>query len=464
MSNQKRLLVLAALTASLAVAQTPPVVTKAFSPTTIAVNGISTIQFTITNPDAAVTLTSVSFTDTFPSGVQVASVPNVAGSCTAGSTGTVSFSLFVPTFVSFNGSLAAGGSCQFGIDVVGSTVGVKTNSVTVRDGVVGTGNTATAVLTVVGPATITKSFGAVAVPLGGTTTASFTITNPNPTSALSVSVSDTLPAGLLVSAPSVVTGSCLAFGSVTALVNSSAISASLILPGGISCSFTVNVTGTAEGTQVNTVTAISTLGETFTFSTTASASIFVGAALQISYAANLPIGESWIDITNTGASGSPVLGPGFGPVQGNICVNAYAFSADEQLISCCSCLVTPNGLANLGVNRNLTQNTLTQVVPSSAVIKLVASLAGGNGTGTSCNNTAATVTAAQLTAAGAAWSTTLHAVPGGSFTVTENPFRAATLSAGELASITGRCGAIIGNGSGHGICPTCQTGGMGAGQ
>ena len=59
---------------------------------------------------------------------------------------------------------------------------------------------------------------------------------------------------------------------------------------------------------------------------------------QISYAANLNVGESWINISNSGANGAPLLGPGFGGAVGNICVNVYAFSPDEQLISCCSCL------------------------------------------------------------------------------------------------------------------------------
>src|SRR5579863_731767 len=136
---------------------------------------------------------------------------------------------------------------------------------------------------------------------------------------------------------------------------------------------------------------------------------------QVRYAANLNIGESYIDITNTGANGAPVFGPGFGGASGNICVNVYAFDAGEELISCCSCLVTPDQTVNLGVNRDLTVKTLTDVVPGSVTVKLLATLAGTGGTGSSCTNSAAQVQNAGTTIVNgmAAWGTTLHATPTG---------------------------------------------------
>ena len=189
--------------------------------------------------------------------------------------------------------------------------------------------------------------------------------------------------------------------------------------------------------------------------------ITADSPFQVRYAANPAAGESYINVVNTGANGAPLLGPGFGGASGNICVNVYAFSPDEQLISCCSCLVTPNGVVNLGVNRDLTIKTLTGVVPTSVVVKLVSTLAGNGGTGTSCSNSAATATRAGLAAGMAAWGTTLHPASGG-FATTETAFTPATLSDGELASITGRCASILGNGSGYGICLSCRAGALGA--
>src|SRR5579863_2989771 len=103
---------------------------------------------------------------------------------------------------------------------------------------------------------------------------------------------------------------------------------------------------------------------------------------QVRYAANLNLGESFINITNTGANGASPLGPGFGGATGNICVNIYALDPGEELISCCSCLVTPGQTANLGVIRDLTSNTLTGAAQTSVTVKLLATMAGAGGTGT----------------------------------------------------------------------------------
>lgn len=165
----------------------------------------------------------------------------------------------------------------------------------------------------------------------------------------------------------------------------------------------------------------------------------------VRYAANLDKGDSLVNVTNSGLNGAPLLGPGFGAAVGNLCVNVYTFSPDEQLISCCSCLVTPNGLASFSVRNDLLNTTLTGVIPTSTTIKLVASLPG---TGA-------------LAGGVLAWGTTLHG-PGPTLSLTEAPFIPATLSAQELASITGRCASILGNGSGFGVCRSCRAGAQSA--
>ena len=56
---------------------------------------------------------------------------------------------------------------------------------------------------------------------------------------------------------------------------------------------------------------------TLVFSTTA----FADDTYQVRYAANLNIGDSFVDITNTGASGA------------NLCANLYTFDPAEELVS-----------------------------------------------------------------------------------------------------------------------------------
>lgn len=177
---------------------------------------------------------------------------------------------------------------------------------------------------------------------------------------------------------------------------------------------------------------------------------------QVRYASNLNVGESLINITNTGGSASTTGFPN-GPEGPNLCVNVYTFSPDEQLVSCCACLVTPNALVSLGVNRDLISNTLTPAHPSSVVVKLLAT----SGVGT-CNAAVAGSGSSVPTVGMAAWGTTLHSLAAsGTFALTETAFTPATLSSAELSRITSLCGFIQANGSGFGICSSCRVGGLG---
>ena len=49
----------------------PPSIAKAFSPTSVLLNGTSTLTFTLTNPNGTTALTGVTFTDALPSGLVV---------------------------------------------------------------------------------------------------------------------------------------------------------------------------------------------------------------------------------------------------------------------------------------------------------------------------------------------------------------------------------------------------------
>ena len=206
----------------------------------------------------------------------------------------------------------------------------------------------------------------------------------------------------------------------------------------------------------------STLLASFALSMVAFAqpNVTVDTPYQVRYVANLNLGDSVINITNSGARGAGLAAGTTAATTGAICVNVYAFSPDEQMISCCSCPVTPNGLVSLSARRDLVNNTLTPAVPTAIVVKLLASTPVGG----SCSGSAANPGA--LTSGMLAFGTTVHAgaAAGSEAAITETQFLPATLSAGEFGRLSSLCTFINANGSGFGICSTCRLGGLGAGR
>jgi uncharacterized repeat protein (TIGR01451 family) len=231
----------------------PPSIAKVFNPLSIALNATTSLTFTVTNPATnAVALTGVAFTDTLPTGLTVAN----ASATVCGGTLTTT----APTGIALTGAtIATNSQCQFSVTVTGAASGQFTNttgSVTSTNG--GTGNTASANLTVATPPSVSKSFGATTIPLNGTTSLSLTITNNNTSLALTgVSFTDNLPAGLTVAAGGssnncggTVTGATSGSGSFSLSGGSLAASAF--------CSVRLNVTGTTAGVKNNSTTASST--------------------------------------------------------------------------------------------------------------------------------------------------------------------------------------------------------------
>jgi hypothetical protein len=185
---------------------------------------------------------------------------------------------------------------------------------------------------------------------------------------------------------------------------------------------------------------------------------------QVRYASNLAIGDSVVNFSNAGSSSS-VDGLATGGAQnGDICANIYAYSPDEQLVSCCSCNVTPNALNSLSVKNDLASNTLTPIIPSALVIKVLATEGGSLCTASK----AASVKYEDLKQGLLAWGTTIHALPAlpgaaVEYGVTETAFSTpSTLSSAELYRMTRLCAFIRANGSGYGICKSCKVGGLGA--
>jgi choice-of-anchor C domain-containing protein len=239
---------------------TPPSIVKSFGAASIPLNGSTSLSFTIRNPND-IPLTGVGFTDALPSGLVVSTPNGLTGSCGGGSivatAGSASVSLT-------GAALSAGQSCTFGVNVTGTTPGPKDNTTSaVISQQTGPGNTASASVTVVVtvvPPTIAKFFGAASIPLNGSTSLSFTISNPNDSSVLTgIGFTDPLPAGLVVSNPNGLTGSC-GGGTITATAGLGSISLTgATLNADESCTFSVNVTAFTAGTKTNTTGAVTSV-------------------------------------------------------------------------------------------------------------------------------------------------------------------------------------------------------------
>lgn len=218
---------------------------------------------------------------------------------------------------------------------------------------------------------------------------------------------------------------------------------------------TVAIAFAQEGTCADATCSVPTSPQRF-LSRGAAAAVVPESIFLVRYASNLAVGDSVVDITNTGGAATTAF-----PINGNICANVYVFSPDEQLISCCSCPITPNGLVSLSARNDLINNTLTPGVPTSIVIKLLAT------SGPACNAATAGTGTNTFAPGIAAWGTTIHALPvtpatpATTYGTTETAFTRATLSVAEVNRLTGLCGFIQTNGSGFGICRSCRLGGLG---
>jgi uncharacterized repeat protein (TIGR01451 family) len=229
---------------------------------TIPLNGVSTLTFNITNPNASASLSGLNFTDPLPAGLQLANPVNQGGTCPA----PVFTPALAPGGTAINltgsGALAAASSCTITVDVQGTTTGLKNNTTgTVNSAETGTGtSTASDSLLVLSYPTITKAIAPDPVAVGTPTTVTFTINNPNATSGLNgLNFTDALPAGMTIATPPNQGGTCPAPVFTPALAgggNAINLTGSDTLAASVSCTLTVEVVGSPDGSYTNTTGAV----------------------------------------------------------------------------------------------------------------------------------------------------------------------------------------------------------------
>ena len=234
----------------------PPVIAKTFNPALIPLNATTSLDFTITNPAAnTVALMGVAFADTLPAGLTIAD--SSVGICGGTRTTTASTGIISLT----GATIAVGGTCTFSVAVTGTLGGQYTNvtgAVTSANG--GTGNTATAVLTVSSAdLSITKTDGVSSAPAGSTVTYTIVATNNGPNPATGATVTDTFPAAI-----SSVTWGCVGSGGGTcgAVSGNGNINQIVNLPASGTVTFVAaaTISPNATGNLTNTATITPPLG------------------------------------------------------------------------------------------------------------------------------------------------------------------------------------------------------------
>jgi uncharacterized repeat protein (TIGR01451 family) len=104
------------------------VITKSFNPPLVSLNGSSIATITVTNPNAALPLTNVQFSDTMPAGIDL--ITQTGGTCSTLATGGGMFSINpgTETFSSTSSVLAGGQSCTITVSVRGIAIGAHVNT------------------------------------------------------------------------------------------------------------------------------------------------------------------------------------------------------------------------------------------------------------------------------------------------------------------------------------------------
>ena len=225
-----------------------PVFTKAFSPSTIAPGGISTLTFTIDNGDNGIEAADLAFTDAFPSGLVVAGAPNGSTSCG----GTFAPGASDVSLAFAGGAVAAGVSCTISVDVTSAVAGSYPNTSGELTSDLPDAPPALATLTVdEAPLIVSMGFSPSTIAQGGVSRLSYELNNGAAVGATSISLSDTLPADVVVAdAPNAATTCGGGVLTAPAGGDTVAFTGGAVAAGG-ACAISVDVTSAVAGSYLN---------------------------------------------------------------------------------------------------------------------------------------------------------------------------------------------------------------------
>ena len=360
-----------------------PTVAKLFAPSTVGINQVSQLTITVSNPNSFA-ITGAAFTDTYPAGLVNSATPAGATTCSGGS---VTAANGGGSLTLSGATIPANGACTVTVNVIGTTAGVKTN--TLPAGLVTSTNAppsvspvVTANLTVLSPPVITKAFSPGALTTSaGTSLLTITLTNPNTTAITGAGFTDNYPAGLTNAAAANPATTC---GSGTVLATNNGTFITLVggvIPASGSCTVTVTVgvTSTASVSYFNNTGPVATTnagtgtGGTATLTVNAPPVVTKSFAPAAVAAINI---NSTLTITITNSNPGPVTGVTFNDqFPANLVING-ALTGD-------SCTLAP-ALDTTG-NNGLVFNNVTIPANTTCTVS-IAVRSGTVGTYTNCIN------------------------------------------------------------------------------
>lgn len=231
-----------------------PSATMDFVPGSIGLRTVSTLTIELSNPDPVNPASGLAVTDDLPNGLSIATPSNASTDCVDG---ILSAPEGGTTIMLSNGRIGANSTCAVMVDVTGDLTGDFMNVSGDVTSSAGSGGAASATLSISADLPIFEmSFAPSSVPLGGTSTMTYSIENTLPATQLgSVSFRNVLPPGMIVASPANVTTGCTNIfrPPMTAPSGSSEIFFLLdALNGGVSCIASVDVTASSAGALGNT--------------------------------------------------------------------------------------------------------------------------------------------------------------------------------------------------------------------
>jgi hypothetical protein len=416
-----------------------PTIAKAFSPTSIASGGSSTVTLTLTNSDTFA-LTGGAFTDT------LAKMSAVGGAVGGTCVGTSPSSLTAgATSLSFSAiTIPASGNCTVTFSVTSTTTGANPNTTsgvkTTQTPTAGTAsNTADLTVTALAAPTIAKAFSPASIPSGGSSTVTLTLTNSNASSLTGGAFTDTL--AKMSAVGGAVGGTCTGTTPATLTAGATALSftAINILASG-SCTVTFSVTSTTTGANPNTTSGVKTTQTPTagTASNTADLTVTALAAPTIAKAFNPTSIESsapsTVTLTLSNSNASNLTGGAFtdtlskmsavGGAVGGTCVGTTPSSLTAGATSLSFTAITIPASGSCTVTFSVTSTTAGSLPNTTSGVKTTQTPTAG-----AASNTADLTVTVSPTITKAFSSTSIAS--GGSSTVT------LTLKNGNTTALTG---------------------------